>query len=93
MSIICVIISCVSWEISRSRGGSSLQEAPGLLCLKRSQEVRGSVQPQNGGLRALEEAWMMTFGLRHSPVLLWTREGLAEGSDNVKGNPRTCREA
>ena len=65
-----VIISCVSWEISRSRGGSSLQEAPGSVELRprRSQQVRGSLQPQNGGLRALEEAWMATFGLRHFPV-------------------------
>jgi len=56
-----VIISCVSWEISRSMGGSSLQEAPGLLCPRRSQEVRGSLQPKS--LRALEEAWMASFGL------------------------------
>ena len=44
--------------------------APGAveLHLRRSQEVRGSLQPQNGGLRALEEAWMATFGLRHFPV-------------------------
>jgi len=32
---------------------------------RRSQEVRGSLDPQNGGLRALEEAWMTTFSLRH----------------------------
>ena len=60
-------MSCVRWEISRSRGGSSLQVAPGSVELRprRSLEVRGSLQPQNGGLRALEEAWMATFGLRH----------------------------
>ena len=65
-----VIISCVSWEISRSRGGSSLQEAPGSVELRprRSQEVKGSPQLQNVGLRALEEAWMTTFRLRHFPV-------------------------
>jgi hypothetical protein len=33
-----------------------------------SQEVRESLQPQNGGLRALEEAWMATSRLRHFPV-------------------------
>ena len=35
---------------------------------RRSQEVRGSLDPQNGGLRALEEAWMTTFRLRHLSV-------------------------
>ena len=47
-----------------------LQVAPGGVELRprRSQEVRGSPELQNGGLRALEEAWMMTFRLRHFPV-------------------------
>ena len=47
-----------------------LQVAPGSVELRpgRSQEVRGSPQLQNGGLRALEEAWMTTFCLRHFPV-------------------------
>ena len=31
---------------------------------RRSQEVGGSLELQNGGLKALEEAWMMTFRLR-----------------------------
>ena len=35
---------------------------------RRSQEVEGSLELQNGGLRALEEAWMMTFCLRHFSV-------------------------
>ena len=30
----------------------------------RSEEVQGSLEPHSGGLRALEEAWMMTFCLR-----------------------------
>ena len=30
----------------------------------RSRELRGSQECQNGGLRALEEAWMMTFRSR-----------------------------
>ena len=34
----------------------------------RSLEVRGSPELQNGGLRALEEAWMTTFCLRHFSV-------------------------
>jgi len=63
-----------------------LQVAPGGVKLspRRSQEVRGSLQLQNCGLRALEEVWMMTFRLRHflsSLVVfgvLWARAGLAE---------------
>jgi hypothetical protein len=37
-----------------------LQVAPGGVELRprRSQEVRGSPELQNGGLRSLEEAWM-----------------------------------
>ena len=35
---------------------------------RRSQEVRGSSELQNGSLRALEEAWMTTFRLTHFPV-------------------------
>ena len=44
-----------------------LQVAPVGVKLRprRSQEVRGSLELQNGGLRALEEAWMTTFRLRH----------------------------
>jgi len=32
---------------------------------RRPQELRGSLELLNGGLRALEEAWMTTFRLRH----------------------------
>ena len=41
--------------------------APGAVELRprRSQEVRGSPELQNGGLRALDEAWMTTSRLRH----------------------------
>ena len=35
---------------------------------QRSQEVRGRPELQNGGLRALEDAWMTTFRVRHCPV-------------------------
>ena len=37
--------------------------APGAVKLRprRSQEVRGSLEFQNGGPRALNEAWMITF--------------------------------
>ena len=47
-----------------------VQVAPGGVELRprRSQEVRGSPELQNGGLRALEEAWMTIFCLRHFPV-------------------------
>ena len=38
------------------------------LRLRRSQEVRRSLELQNGGLRALKEAWMRNFSLRHFPV-------------------------
>ena len=34
----------------------------------RSQEVKGSLELQNGGLRALEEAWITTFRSRHFSV-------------------------
>ena len=47
-----------------------VQVAPGGVELRprRSREVRGSPELQNGSLRALEEAWMTTFRLRHFPV-------------------------
>ena len=46
------------------------QVAPGGVELRprRSQEVKGSLELQNGSLRALEEAWMTNFRLRHFPV-------------------------
>jgi len=45
-------------------GGSvELQEVSGGVELhsRRSQEVRGRPELQNGGLRALKDAWMTTF--------------------------------
>ena len=47
-----------------------LQVDPGAVKLRprRSQEVRGCLELQNGGPRALNEAWMMTFWLRHFSV-------------------------
>ena len=52
--------SCQVWSFSVLRG--RLQVARGGVELRpgRSQEVRGSPELQNGGLRALEEAWMTT---------------------------------
>ena len=38
------------------------------LASRRSEEVRGSLELQNGGLRALKVAWMMIVRLRHFPV-------------------------
>ena len=42
---------------------SRLQVSPGAdkLCPGRSQAVRGSLELENGGLRALGEAWKATF--------------------------------
>ena len=62
--------------------------APGgvKLCPRRSQEVKGSLELQNGGPRALNEAWMMTFveafscQVWSSSVLVWAGSGLAKGS-------------
>ena len=53
--------SCQVWSFSVFLG--RLRVAPGAVKLRprRSQEVRGSLELQNGGPRALNEAWMMTF--------------------------------
>ena len=50
------------------------------LRLRRSQEVRGSLELKNGSLRALEEALMMISRLRHFPVKFgrWAQAVLAE---------------
>ena len=47
-----------------------LQVAPGAVKLRprRTQEVRGSPELQNGGPRALNEARLTTFWLRHFAV-------------------------
>ena len=52
--------SCQVWSFSVRLGRA--QVAPGGLerCPRTSFEVRGSPELQNGGLRALEEAWMTT---------------------------------
>ena len=59
---------CQVWLFSVLLG--RLQVAPGGIELRprRSQEVRGSPELQNDGLRALEEAWMTTFRFRHFSV-------------------------
>ena len=51
-------------------GRFRLQVAPGgvKLCPRRSEDVRGRPELQNGCLRALEDAWMTTFRVRHFPV-------------------------
>ena len=53
-----------------SGGGVEIEQAPGRFKLhsRRSQEVRERPELQNGGLRALEDAWMTTFRVRHFPV-------------------------
>ena len=55
------LFSCQVWSFSVFLG--RLQVAPGAVKLRprRSQEVRGGLEVQNGGPRALNEAWMMTF--------------------------------
>ena len=65
----------------------------------RSHEVRGSPELQNGGLRALEEAWD-DFLLEHFPVKFgrflcsWRVSGwLQEVSSCVPGGPRRSGEA
>ena len=62
--------------------------------------VQGSLEPHNGGLRALEEAWMTTFCLRHFSVksgrFLYSRGAsrwCQEGSSSVQGGLRRSREA
>ena len=59
---------CQVWSFSVLLG--RLWVAPGGVDLRpwRSQEVRGSQELQNGGLRALEEAWITTFRSRHFSV-------------------------
>ena len=92
--------SCQVWSFAVFLG--RLQEAPGGIELRprRSQEVRGSPEPQNGGLRALEEAWMTTFRLRHFSVksgrlqLFWgVSRWLQEVSSCVQGGFRRSGEA
>ena len=41
---------CVFWGVQVAQGGVRLRP-------RKSQELRGSLELQNGGLRALEEAW------------------------------------
>ena len=86
-----------------------LQVAPGGVELRprRSQEVKGSPELQNGGLRALEEAWMSTFsapGLdahgsrpRKSPKpIIILREAVVpkpcpEGTAAARSSPETTK--
>ena len=67
---------------------------------RRSQEVRGSPQLQNGCLRALEEAWMTTSRFRHFSVMsgrfqcFWgVSRWLQEVSSCVQGGPTRSGEA
>ena len=62
------VFFCQVWSFSVCLG--RVQVVPGGVQQHpwRSLEVRGSPELQNGGLRALEEAWMTTFRLRHSSV-------------------------
>ena len=52
--------SCQVWSFSVLRGRVQMAPEGVELRPRRSQEVRGSLELQNGSLRALEEAWMTT---------------------------------
>jgi len=59
------------WAFSVISGGVvEIEQAPGGVKLhpRRSQEVRRRPELPNGVLRALEDAWMTTFRVRHLPV-------------------------
>ena len=77
---------CQVWSFSMLLGRLQVGSGGIELSPRRSQEVRGSLELQNGSLRALEEAWMTTFRLRNFPVksgrflCLWAGTRLAEGS-------------
>ena len=92
--------SCQVWLFSVLLG--RLQVVPGGVELRsrRSQDFRGSPELQNGGLRALEEAWIRTSSLRHFPVksgcflCFWgVSRWLQEVSRCVQGGLRRSEEA
>ena len=76
------------WSVHVAQGGVDLGP-------RRSQEVRGSPELQNGGLRALEDAWMTISRFRHFPVrsgrrlCFWSVQ-VAQGG--VKLGPRRYQE-
>ena len=49
------------WKYAHGVSGIFLAPEGVELRPRRSQEVRGSPELQNGGLRALEDAWMTNF--------------------------------
>ena len=55
------LFSVLPGRLQVARGGVKLRPRSSL-------EVRGSPELQNGGVRALGEAWMMTSRLRHFSV-------------------------
>ena len=87
---------CQVWLFSVLLG--RLHVAPGKVELRpwRSQGVKGSLELQNGSLRALEEAWITTFSLRQFPVksgcfsVLLERLQVARG--DVELRPRRSQE-
>ena len=52
---------CVFWGVQVPPGGVKPRE-------RKFQELRERIELRNVGLRALEEAWMTTYPLRHFPV-------------------------
>ena len=77
--------SCQVWSFSVLLGRLQVSQGGVELRPRRSVEFRESHELQMGGLRALEEAWKMTFRLRHASVkfgrfLCFTRCRAAEGS-------------
>ena len=86
--------SCQVWSFSVLRGRLQVALGGVELRLRRSQEVRGSPDFQNGGLSACEEASMTTFWLRHLHVKsgrflsFWgVSRWLQEVSSCVQGGP------
>ena len=53
--------SCQVWSFSVCLGRVLAVAGSVQLRPRRSEEIRGRIELQNGGLRALEEAWTRTF--------------------------------
>ncbi len=62
--------SCQVWSFSVCLGRVLVAAGGVQLRPRRSQEVRGSPELQNGALRALEEAWMTTFCLGRCGLII-----------------------
>ena len=61
-------LSCQVWSSCVRLGRLEVAQGDVKLRPRSSQEVRGSPELQNGGLRALEVSWMKTSRMRHFSV-------------------------